>query len=538
MSIGTIKRRISELPSSPGVYIMRGKEGEVLYVGKARDLKKRVSSYIGGKDKRYQVRALLSHTTEIEHIVTHSEKEAVLLEYNLIQKHRPRYNISYRDDKSYTKIRLTMQHPFPAIYITRKTPPDGSLYFGPYVSAEGARKTVEMIRRLFGIRNCSDRTFSHRTRPCIQYEIKRCHAPCTGLIGREEYKRYVDDAILFLNGNANGLLKNLEEEMGRLSKEMRYEEAARRRDTIRWIKETLSPQAVSHTKRDNRDYIGVWEHEAGISVAILESRGGLLIGCKRFDVRPGASPAESLLEEFLISYYLKTSGPMPDTIVLSKKTPFLTGLSEALREGNRSIKFLTSPRGIDRVRLEMAAENAREGARRALNIREAPAELAKVLGLKTRPRLIAASDISNIGGEHAVGAVVVFASGEPKKELYRRFLIKGVFQPDDYKMMEEVLERYLTSNGLPDLLIIDGGKGHLAVARRIVEKLGLDLGLAAIAKDGEGDKVYIPNRKDPVVFKRGSPAYLLLQRIRNEAHRFAISYYRKRHIKAEMVSRP
>lgn len=432
-----LQNKIKKFPDSPGVYLMKDSAGEVIYIGKAINLKERVASYFGkGKDTRLQIGALVKRTRDIEYITAKSEKEALLLEYELIQKYKPRYNIVFKDDKSYAKIKINSNHKFPGIYITRRVLKDGSTYFGPHPSATSCRATVDLMIKYFKIRNCSNTFFANRSRPCVQYEIDRCTAPCVGYIGEDKYRKQIEATILFLNGKTSGLIEHLRKEMKAASEIKDYEKAAHLRDVVRSIGRVVDDKC----------------------------RGGVSQEC-----RNAGTPEQKAWN--------------PIALTLSKK-----------------------------LRIPIA------------------------------PRIIECVDISNISGKYAVGSVVVFANGKPYKNGYRRFKIKTGNEPDDYKMMKEVIYRRFKAFNetlVPDLILIDGGKGHLMIAKRVLDDLKNEsISLASIAKgeDRKQDQVFILGRKNPVKFRKNDPAYLFLQRIRDEAHRFGIEYYRKRHRKGLITS--
>lgn len=536
---------------------MKDCAGAVLYIGKAKNIKKRVSSYFQKRrDGRYQINALVKNTADIEYIVTSSEKEALLLEYNLIRKHKPRYNIFYRDDKSYTNIKLSMGHKYPGIYITRRTPKDGSAYFGPYTSASAARETIDIITRYFKIRNCSDHFFANRSRPCIQYEIARCAAPCVGLVAKEDYACHVRSTEMFLSGNISGLIGELTKRMNVLSAEMRYEEAARIRDAIRSIKKITEPQSISEFTEKNKDYIGLSMEGGRAAFAVMELRGGKIAGYRNVVYKPfhinklGIGTACTsdhddihLWETFLLQYY-SSPEKMPDEINISRKIPSIAEIEAILheRKGGR-LKVRCPARGIGLKRVKMAVSNAAEGLKRThgkLDWKAIAKTLMEKLVLTQPPEIVECIDISNISGRFAVGALVSFKGGLPDKSRWRRFKLTIKETPDDYRMMEEVISRYLGNiEAPPDLLLVDGGKGQLSIAKQVANNLGIkNLLLAAIAKgsDKKQDEIYIHGRKNPVRFKESDPCYLFLKRVRDEAHRFGIEYYRSRHRKNALSS--
>jgi excinuclease ABC subunit C len=540
-------QKIKTWPKKPGVYIMKDAKGKIIYIGKALSLRKRISDYfVEGRDTRYQINALMKKVDDIEYIVTKTEKEALLLEYNLIQENKPKYNLFLKDSKRYVSIKVSSYHKFPGIYVTRQTPKDNSTYFGPYTSSASCREVVELITSYFKIRTCSDTFFANRSRPCIQYEIKRCTAPCTNFVTKDEYGKQLSSAVMFLKGHVTELIKILKQEMAKVSKEKKYEEAGHIRDVLHNIQVMIEPQAISGYGVVNKDYIAMYQEGNKCTFAILKLRQGKIQDYGSFPLSNQLGETVSLWEQFLIQYY-KKSESIPKEIHSDFPTEVLGAVQSLLsdRKGS-SVKIRKPLRGVDKDRLRMAKLNAKEmfyqghKERDWDNISET---LMKKLQLVVRPEIVECVDISNISGKFAVGSLVAFSEGKPSKSNYRKYKIKAKDTPDDYAMMSEVLTRrfkkYMESNKiLPDLLLVDGGKGQLAIAKRVLDELGIEgVGLASIAKgrSRKQDEIYIPGRKNPVIIKNGE-AHLFLQRIRDEAHRFGIEYYRKRHRKGLITS--
>lgn len=531
-------QKIKKFPKKPGVYLMKNASGKIIYVGKAVNLKKRVSDYFAeGRDKRYQVEALMNNVADIEFIVTKTEKEALLLEYNLIQDNKPKYNVFLKDSKRYVSVKVTSYHKFPGIYVTRQTPKDGSTYYGPYTSAAACREIVEIVTSYFKIRTCSDTFFSNRSRPCIQYEIKRCTAPCVNFVSREEYEKQIKAAVMFLKGNVSELIKILKKEMKQSSKEMNYEEAAHLRDVISNIELMTEPQAISGYQQKNRDYIGMYHEGDKCTFAILKLRQGKIRDYGSAILSDQLGDESSLWEQFLVQFYKKAE-LIPSEILLDFESKSLEAMQSLLsdRKGS-SVKIRKPHKGVNKNRLFMAKANAKEMFYQRHKERDwdrTSEILMNKLGLKKTPNHVECVDISNISGKYAVGAIVAFEDGLPFKNGYRRYKIKTKDTPDDYAMMSEVLRRRFGPVGPKEinLLLIDGGKGQLMIAKKVLDKLELKIDLASIAKgkDRKKDEIYIPGRKNPVNLKNG-PAHLFLQRVRDEAHRFGIEYYRKRHRK-------
>ncbi len=548
----TLTDKIKSFPRKPGVYLFKDSHGEVIYVGKARRLRDRVRSYFAaGRDDRAQVEFLVKRAADIEYIVTDTETEALLLENTLIKKHRPRYNIDLRDDKTYVSIRLGMEHPSPGISLTRRPKKDGALYFGPYNSAAAAREAVEQITRYFRVRTCSDREFANRVRACLKHDIGRCTGPCVALVTKEDYAKQVEQAVLFLSGRSAELMRILEERMLESSEAQRYEDAANLRDAIAMLRGLMERQAVVSIHGKDHDAIGMARQANDVSICVLQVRGGALIGTRTFTFSKKFGDDTALMEEFLIQRYAERD-EIPPRIFLQHEPEGISSIEEILKERRGATAALSVPARGEMLRLvELAHTNAREvlvsrGERRTeADLLE---RLAKRLKVSGNIDTIECVDISNTSGREAVGSLVAFAGTEPDKAGYRIYNIRTKDTPDDYAMMFELLSRRfnpevpIRSKGArrpePDLLLVDGGKGQLAVAVRAIAECGARIAVAAIAKGekkGHADQVFIPGRKNPLNLKRGSKELLLLMRIRDEAHRFGITAHRRRRDKKAMV---
>lgn len=575
-----LKSEIQNWPSSPGVYIMQDAKGAVLYVGKANNLRERISNYFQGHDTRYQVAFLMRRVASLDYIVAGSETEALLLEYTLIQKHKPKYNIFWKDDKSFVRVRMTAQHPYPGISTTRQVVKDGARYFGPYVSATACRDTVESIVRHCRLRTCTDREFANRSRPCIQYQIGRCTAPCVGKISKPDYAAQVHQAVLLLEGRVSDVKSELTQQMQQASEAMHYEEAAHLRDRLRAIAETLESQQMVRTQEVDEDWIG-WASGKGRSVvSLLMVRGGRVQDhVVSIETQDPSTPAE-VVERFLLQYYsgdTKFNG-IPPVIYWPFETPHSDALAQLLseRRGGR-VKICHPQRGKKREFLKLAQANADSilATRGSVADRLDHTLLAmeRALHLPQYPYQIECIDISNWDGEQAVGAVVVFQEGKPAKAEYRHYNIRGPHEvvmgasvapppgkavqvppsapqggcslqdsthfKDDYAMMYETLSRRYAKEPVPQLLLVDGGKGQLQVAMRVIQDLRLaEFPVAAIAKGrGKGpDRIFLPNRKNPLSLKSGNPVLLLLERIRDAAHHFGNSFVRHKMRKARVGS--
>lgn len=532
-----------EFPRSPGVYLMLDARGQVIYVGKAKDLRARLGSYFRGKgDQRPLVRYLLKDLDKVEVMVTSTEKEALILENNLIKKHRPKYNVRFRDDKDYLHIRLDTNHPFPRLSLARRPPKDGALYFGPYASAHAARETVRLLQRHMGLRTCKDLQFKQAKRTCLNQQMGRCAGVCRGAVSQEEYSIRVQEAVLFLQGRSKELIKHLETRMRRASEELRFEEAARLRDQIREVERTIEAQRVEKPLGGDQDVVGL--HRVGMegSVAVLRIKGGKLWERIGFPISPTPLEDAEVLASFLQQFYGSGRIPPPRILVPVPLKEHSAILEQWLGELSGSkVRIQVPLRGEARDLLEMALENARLAPRHTNGWAETARELVRRLGLRRPPTAIDAFDISNLGGQDAVGSAVRFVEGVPEPSMYRSYSIKRSSQPDDYAMMYEVIRRHILrkkeEGSLPDLILVDGGKGQLQVALSVLEDLGMrgpEVLALAKARGGENkkevgyDRVFVPGRKDPIPIGSGAAPLRVLQQLRDEAHRFAISRHKKR----------
>jgi excinuclease ABC subunit C len=533
-----LTEKLETLPSSPGVYLMKNKAGKIIYVGKAQDLKKRVSSYFREIDKRDpRTGHLVKNISDFSFIVTDTEKEALLTEGTLIKEHRPKYNIDLKDDKNYLCLRIDTLEDFPRFTLVRHMRRDHALYFGPYTNAKAIRDSLKWLSATFQLRICSDHKLKNRSRPCLYYEIGHCSAPCTGLITEEEYKKNANQAVLFLRGKDDELIHRLNEQMMHLSDDMRYEEAAVMRDRIESIRKMVEVQKVVTVDTKDRDVIGIYREGLRVGISVLFIRGGRLMGSwyqlfkNVFQEDPEAT--QSFLEQFY-----RGERYIPNEILLPFEIPDHAIIEEWF-SAQRRVTCKAPKRGLFKGLVSMAIKNAEtsfmEWKKSEESRIEATTALTHRLGLSSPPQRMECFDISTIHGAHAVGSMAVFTCGEPDKKEYRHFRIRGVKGIDDYAMMEELLSRRIQRLGTenrPDLIVIDGGKGHLAIALAVLKNLGhADIPLISIAKERsdkkELDRIYLPGRKNPITAKgTASPLFLLLQ-LRDEAHRFAVSYHRK-----------
>jgi excinuclease ABC subunit C len=551
-----LKEKMTSAPRSPGVYIMRDVQQKIIYVGKANDLKSRIGSYFTGKDSRPMAPFLMARVNDIEFITTYTEKEALILENNLIKKHRPRYNVILRDDKTYYHLSLNPEEKFPRLQLVRKKMNNAALYFGPYPSGLAAKETLRFVSQVFPLRSCRNHDFHLRVRPCLEYQIGRCLAPCTGLINEEDYRRMAVSTVSFLQGRRRELISDLKKQMEEAAEGLHYEEAARLRDRIGALTNALEKQNVDRGGAQNQDVLGVYAWHDTYQLCILFVRGGKLLGSKSFaPVRTKVEESE-IIASVLQQYY--DSSDLPEEIILPCNLPDEDLIADWLSDKRGKRVLLTVPRrGGKKALVDMACVNAREtliSVQKKEKQKEAALSILKEkLSLSNLPRRIECYDISNISGKNAVGSMVVFQDGEHDKSGYRRFRIKTIDEPDDYGMMREVLTRRLTgADALPDLIVVDGGKGQLNVALSVLKDLNIKLDVIGLAKEertfisggrilkkkvGKSeDRVYLPRRKDAVFLSSWPGALALLQRARDEAHRFAVSYHHKLKQKSDFSS--
>ncbi|MEW6533508.1 MAG: excinuclease ABC subunit UvrC [Thermodesulfobacteriota bacterium] len=542
---------VSTLPTSPGVYLMLDPNGKVLYVGKAGNLRARVRSYfVKGGDERPRIQFLLQKVDSIRTILTETEKEALILENNLIKEHRPPYNVNLRDDKSFFSLRLNVSHPFPRLTLvrTQKIRPDGERYFGPYSSARDAKITLRFILRLFPLRQCTERQFATCKRPCLNCQMKRCLCPCAGKVDPEEYARMVEGVSLLLQGRSEDLVGSLQDEMEQTALNLRFEEAARIRDRIASITRTLEVQNVSFFHLKDQDAIALVTGDSDLYVVqVLSFRRGNLLSEDSFRFRNEALEPNEVMASALKQYY-GSAGFIPKEVLLSHpiESPQLieTWLSE-LRGNRVTVRAPSRGPGMRLVRLALKnAHNALVKDAADESLQKPLEKLAAKLHLPEAPSLIEGYDISNIAGAQPVGVKVAFRDGKPDKSLYRTFKMTGFTDQDDPGMIYQTVSRRLGHadvDALPDLFLIDGGKSQLnAAVAALKDRLGADIpAVAAIAKgreEGESDKIYLPNRKNPVNFARGDPALMFLMRIRDESHRFVHGFHTKSRVKAVIRS--
>ncbi len=549
------ERLVEKFPNAPGVYVMKGGDGEVLYVGKAKNLRARVKHYfLPGGDGRAMIPYLMGRVESIETIIVSSEKEALLLENNLIKSHKPHYNIILKDDKGFISLMITTRHPWPMVRLVRvKGRPSGDgLYFGPYTSTYAARQTLELLGRLFPLRRCSDRELSSRTRPCILYQIKRCVAPCVGLCTKAEYEETVARVVNFLKGRDKEVVKELRAEMDLAAEALEFEKAQMILGQIQAIERTVEQQQVDQAGTGDRDILGIYREEGEVSLSQMLFRDGKLMGSRNYHFSSVVQENGELLTTFLLQHYGEIEEG-PHEILLPCPVEDSETLREILSSNKRRVVHLHTPqKGDKKLLIEMAEANAKAAfhqERDERHLREGRLlELQEELGLMNYPRRIECFDNSSLGGTEPVSAMVLFLDGEKEKSRYRKYKIQKAGPGDDYGAMREVLERRLTrgkkEEDLPDLVVVDGGKGHLNVALGVLSELNIvTVDVIALTKEGgRHDKgltrevVQVGGRERPVILSQHAPALFLLQQIRDEAHRFAITFQRKRRGKRVMSS--
>ncbi len=545
-------------PQTPGVYLMFSSDDVVLYVGKAKQLRNRLRSYFSaGGDGRLHIPLLMAKVERIEVIVTDTEKEALLLENTLIKKHRPRYNIELRDDKTYVSVRIDLNDPFPLMQVVRQVKDDGAQYFGPYSSSAAIRATLKQIYRIFPLRHAAVERCSKRSRPCLFYQIGQCSAPCHDKISQADYRQLVAGAIQLLEGRESEVIVKLQQRMEEAAVAMRFEDAAQLRDRIAAIKSSVEKQKVADYGGGNQDVIGLHQDGGEVEVALLFIRHGRLIGRQSYRLEWKLDLPE-LVSGFLQEYYSRQV-ILPDQLLL----PFVLEGAEQLGEWlsekrGKKVHLLAPQRGEKKRLCQMAQANAAESYRQRGQQQQARKQLLEELQqkffLSRLPERIECYDISNVQGNQSVGSMVVLIGGEPATSEYRRFKIKTVVGADDYASLYEVLTRRLQhgveDKKLPDMILIDGGKGQLGVLTEALQLFNLSEQIAAvgIAKsrvhanvhgkvvERSEERFFLPGRKNPISFRHGSASLFLLERLRDEAHRFAITYHRKLRKKASLRS--
>ncbi|MFL5964421.1 MAG: excinuclease ABC subunit UvrC [Gaiellaceae bacterium] len=553
MATDRIESQLKRLSTGPGVYILRDAKGDVLYVGKAKSLRPRVRSYFqaGSSDTRQGIRQMASRVEAIETIVTSSEVEALHLEQNLVKRHRPPFNVRLRDDKSFPYIAVTVEDDFPRVMFTRERHRRGIVYFGPYANAKKVRETLDVLNRVFRYRPCEGpQPGRHSGIPCLDFHIERCYAPCVGYISKEDYRDLIDQVIEFLSGDDRPIRRRLEEQMRDAAAEERFEDAARYRNRLHAIERLSERQAVERKSIGTIDVIGVAVSSERAAVQVFPLRDGRMVDRYSFHLENAAGePVEEVLEQFCLEYY-GSAPSIPPQILVPRGTGDLTALELFLSERRGSHVEVRAPeRGEKRRLQELAQQNAQLAldsqtfvteTKRARRM-ESLEELREALNLESLPIRIECFDISNIQGQEIVGSMVVFEDAVAKKAHYRKFTVKGVEGQDDFASMREVISRRFSRlsadpgsddwnesfAATPNLVVIDGGKGQLSAALAAMQELDLPR-VAVISLAKRIEEVFVPGRPDPIILDPRSPGLQLLQRIRDEAHRFAVTFHRQR----------
>lgn len=560
-----LKSKLRHLPTSPGVYLLKDAEGKIIYIGKAKQLRPRVRSYFTKQSNAgLKARELARRVADVDTIVVDSEAEALMLENTLIKEHQPRFNVNLRDDKSYPYIKVTVQEPFPRIFVTRRLVRDGARYFGPYTDVGRMRQALEVVNRVFTVRSCRYALPDDRpSRPCLDYHIGKCQAPCADLQSEEDYRAMIDRVVDLLEGRTRAVAERLGEEMREAAGAMEFERAARLRDGLAHLGALESRQKMVDVRGADRDVLGLARDGADGCGVVMRIREGKLLGRETqllSNLEEGGE--DDALSAFATRYYTlrtrETGGDLPPEILFPAEFADRITLEALLRErSGRALRTHVPQRGEKARLVELAARNARHLLEERVLLERAAAngaerapdalyELQEVLELSTVPRRIACFDISHTSGTETVGSCVVFENGEPNRAEYRRFRVRGDWGNDDYASMHEVVGRYVRrrldeSLPLPELIVIDGGKGQLGAARRALDENELAQ-QAAVGLAKREEEVFLPERGDAVRLPRRSPALRLLQRLRDEAHRFAVTYNRrlrsKRTVRSELADIP
>ena len=556
MTSSLIEEQLNRLSNSPGVYLMRDTEGNILYVGKAANLHHRVRSYFGaGQKLSPKSQKMVARVADLDFYVTASEQEALILELNLIKKHHPRYNVRLKDDKAFPYLKINTGEDWPRIQVTRRPEQDGARYFGPFASARSVRRTLKVVKGIFPFRNCTRSITGTDSRACLEYHLKRCLAPCIDAVSRSEYAAVIKEAILFLEGRQEKIVRELERKMAKAAATLDFEKAALYRDQVQAIREVIEGQRIAATVSGEQDAIAFAQERDQAYVQVFFIRNNKLTGRESFVLQGTRHEEPSQIMTSFIQQFYTSSPYIPPLLLLQHPVEDITILKDWLRSRRGSKVDIQMPRRSHRKQLvEIVAENARQGLEQ-LKIKQLAAprtleaalvEIERELHLPHSPFRMEAYDISNIQGTAAVGSLVVFEGGEAKPAHYRRFRIKTVSGTDDYAMLHEVLKRRFKRIGnkaaalnswaiIPDLVLIDGGKGQLNAALSAMGEVGTDsVPVASLAKENE--EIFLPREAKPVVLPPGSPGLQLLQRLRDEAHRFALGYYQKIRRRESFVS--
>ena len=556
MTDSLILEQLKKLPASPGVYIMRDAEGNILYVGKAANLRHRVRSYFGAEQKLTpKLRRMVSRLNDLDFFITGSEQEALILECTLIKQHHPRYNVRLKDDKTFPYLKISINEDWPKVYFTRRLEEDGGHYFGPFASAKSVRQTLKVLKGIFPFRSCIKPITGTDRRPCLEYHINNCVAPCIGVVSKDAYAEVIKQVILFLEGKLEAVIRELETKMKRAAETLDFEKATLYRDQIQALERVVEGQRIATKVKGEQDVIAFVEDKDQAYVQAFFIRQGKLTGRESFVLQGTRSEEPSQIMAGFIKQYYGSSTHVPPLLLLQHQVEDKTVIEHWLQSKRGSKIHIEVPsRGSKKQLVEIVAENARQGLEQlkvkelasSTGLEEALEGLKRELNLAQLPLRMEAYDISNIQGKAAVGSMVVFERGKPKPAHYRRFKIKTVTGADDYAMLKEVLSRRFkhlkdtdTSTSdtwaiLPDLILIDGGRGQLSAALEVMHQLGVELPTISLAKEKE--EIFIPDKSSPIVLSHSSPALQLLQRLRDEAHRFALGYHQRVHKKDAFAS--
>jgi excinuclease ABC subunit C len=549
-----LTEQLRGLPTSPGVYLMKDAEGNILYVGKAANLRHRVGSYFGaGQKLTPKLQRMVSKVNDLDYFVTGSEQEALILELNLIKRHHPSYNVRLKDDKTFPYLKIDLSADWPRVHITRRLEADGGRYFGPFASARSVRQTLKLIKGIFPFRSCS-KPITGTDRPCLEYHIGHCLAPCIGAASREEYAEVIKQVILFLEGKQERVVRQLKSKMNKAAEALDYEKAARLRDQIQAVDRVVEGQRIATTVKGEQDVIAFAQDKDQAYVQVFFIRSGKLIGRESFLLQGTRYEEPGQIMASFIKQFYASSPHIPPLLLLQHPVEDMA-MIESWLQGKRGgkVNIQVPRRGNKRQLMKIVAENAQQGLEQ-LKIKQlasptalsaALEEIKRELRLPRLPSRLEGYDISDIQGMAAVGSMVVFDKGKPKSSHYRRFRIKTVSAANDYAMLQEVLRRRFKRASvasasdtwaiLPDLVLIDGGKGQLSAARGAMEEMGAgSVPVASLAKENE--EIFTPQRSEPIILPRSSPGLQLLQRLRDEAHRFALGYHQRVHKRETFAS--
>ena len=535
-----LKKKAEKLPRKPGIYFFKSREDTTLYIGKARSLKNRVKSYFAPTSD-IRIKNLLSETEDIDFILTDSEREASFLENNFVREHQPKYNLRLKDDKSFPYLKITTQERFPGIYLTRNVKPDSSRYFGPFSPAAEARNTIYLVAKHFGIRTCLEKIPGRRKRPCLEYDLKQCSAPCVRFISGEYYSESAENALLFLEGKVEKLMRIAKQKMQGEAENQRFEQAALWRDLISTLEQIKEKPRLISLAKENSDIFGYARKDKNAALYVLLMRKGRVIESEGLLIRKKQKTSdEDILSEQLMDFY-KGRKDLPEKILLpfppSNKDEIRAAITTAT--GKRAL-FHIPFHGKSKKLVELAVRNAETLLKEKGQEQHPFFEVQELFGLDTLPSRIEGFDISNTGGDESVGSLVVFENGEPLRQDYRKYRIRTVRGPDDVASLREVIRRRYKrlleeKRLLPDLILVDGGRGQLNAARKALIEVGLG-GIPVLSLAKKEEIVFSPIQRQGTRLERSSPTLKLLQRIRDEAHRSAITYHRKRREKRSFAS--